>query len=66
MSNSSDSAYSIFIIAVLFVFLVTAIGMTIDDANEEQTKREAIKAGLVQDNEGHWVRPELEKEERNE
>ena len=61
-----DWVYSTFIIAVLFVFLVTAIGMTIKNANEEQTKQEAIKAGLVQDNEGHWVRPELEKEEHNE
>ena len=55
-----DWAYSTLIVAVLFVFLVTAIGMTIKNANEEQTKREAIKAGLVQDNEGHWVRPKLE------
>ena len=56
-----DWVYSTFIVAVLFVFLVTAIVMTIKNANQE-----AIKAGLVQDNEGHWVRPELEKEEHNE
>ena len=54
-----DWVYSTFIIAVLFVFLVTAIGITITDANEEKTKQEAIKAGLVQDNEGYWVRPNL-------
>ena len=56
-----DWVYSTFIVVVLFVFLVTAIGMTIKNANQE-----AIKAGLVQDNEGHWVRSELEKEEHNE
>ena len=48
------------ILGVVALFSVLAVGMTIKDANEEQTKREAIKADLVQDNEGHWVRPELE------
>ena len=47
------------ILGMVGVFLAVAIGMTIQNANEEQTKQEAIKAGLVQDNAGHWVRPEL-------
>ena len=54
------------IIGISVISLVGVISIFMIAANEEQTKREAIKAGLVQDNEGHWVRPELEKEEHNE
>ena len=45
--------------AVVF-FLVLAVSLPTTAANKEKTKQEAIKAGLVQDNEGHWVKPELE------
>ena len=66
MSNSSDWADAAPIIGLFVVLLVGVVSLPIIAANEEKTKQEAIKAGLVQDDKGHWVRPELEKEEHNE
>ena len=66
MSSSSDWAEVSPIIGIVVISLVGIISLPIIAANLEQTKREAIKAGLVQNNEGHWVRPEIEKEEHNE
>ena len=60
MSNSSDWSEAVVITLAFLVLAVIASAVPILAANQEQTKREAIKAGLVQDNEGHWVRPELE------
>ena len=60
MSSSSDWAEVSPIIGLVVVTLVGVVSLPIIAANEEQTKQEAIKAGLVQDNKGHWVRPELE------
>ena len=63
MSDSSEWAENGIIIMVLVVFLVLVITIPFGLANEEQTKREAIKAGLVQDDNGHWVQPILEIED---
>ena len=57
MNNWADSAP---VIGIFVLFSVIAVSMTINDVNQERTKREAIKAGLVQDDKGHWVRPEIE------
>ena len=57
MNDWVDSAP---IIGMVVIFLAVTISIPIKHANEEKTKQEAIKAGLVQDNEGHWVKPELE------
>ena len=56
MSNSSDWADEAPTIGLFIVLLAGVISIPIIAANEEKTKQEAIKAGLVQDNEGHWVR----------
>ncbi len=43
---------------VACTFLVCLVGtQAIKEYREEVTKQEAIKAGLVQDKEGHWVKP---------
>ena len=47
------------IIGIVVISLVGVVSIFMIAANEEQTKQEAIKAGLVQDNVGHWVKPEL-------
>ena len=60
MSNSSNWSEAVVVIFAFLVLVVIASAIPILAANQEKTKQEAIKAGLVQDNEGHWVRPELE------
>ena len=50
----------IFTIFISLVLIIYASAVVFDITKKEQTKQEAIKAGLVQNNEGHWVRPNLE------
>ena len=57
--NSSDWAGASIVLVALVVLLVFVISIPCSIANEEQTKQEAIKAGLVQNDKGHWVRPKL-------
>jgi hypothetical protein len=43
------------------VLTVLVCGLTIKDYYHDQVKIEAIRAGLVQDKDGHWVRVGQEK-----
>ena len=56
----SDWGESGLLLSIGLTFIILAVAVPIGIANEEQTKQEAIKAGLVQNDRGHWVRPELE------
>ena len=56
----NDWLDSVPMIGMVVVFLAFAISIPFGIANKEQTKQEAIKAGLVQNDKGHWVKPELE------
>jgi hypothetical protein len=59
----SDNSTKWIFIAVAVIFGILGIGATTKTYMIEQVKIEAIKAGLVQDSEGHWVRPMDDTEE---
>lgn len=54
MSNLQAFACALAVAA--FVFAMNW-GLSSQIKSQEQTKIEAIKAGLVQDKDGHWVKP---------
>lgn len=61
MSNHCDDLKEVIFVALAVGFIAFAFAAGCHSV--EQTKREAIKAGLVETTDGRWVKPEnLEKD----
>lgn len=58
---SKDNDFKWF--ALIFIALAAgmAVSLSVKDYAEGKVGEEAIKAGLVQDPKGHWVKPEAPK-----
>lgn len=62
MSQSKDDSLGFFVMLGFFIFAMFALIAVVDESRakrERQTTLEAIKAGLHQDKDGHWVKHEM-------
>jgi len=50
------NVFKTMVIVFGLILVTSAVGTTISIKVKEQTKQEAIKAGLYQDDNGHWVK----------
>lgn len=46
-------------LSVIGLMAVGTVGLYIEKQQKSAVELEAIRAGLVQDKDGHWVKPEL-------
>ena len=53
---NENTAYCL-IVCVAIIAMVSAMGFDLWLKHETETKTEAIRAGLVQNDNGHWVQP---------